>query len=195
MTHGNRRTIILKKALGLAARHGFTGMTTAALAKSMRVTEPIIYQHFGSKTGLLETLVKETVDQVTQEFTKVTVNSDSPLESLRAIIKAYPIIAEKFQNEFTVINRALVEPISKKMRHLLTRHYEQYADYLASLVAAAQAQNKIRNDIAASEIAWHLIQAALGYLIFVEFGSPAKRNANYRGNLASMVLEGVVNGE
>ena len=97
MTSNTRRSIILKKTLALAARHGFSGMTTAALAKSMKVSEPVIYQHFNSKSDLIETLVENTISAVMQEFTAVTAYHVDPLEALRGVIQSYPAIAGKFR--------------------------------------------------------------------------------------------------
>jgi AcrR family transcriptional regulator len=52
MSSEERRAAIVQAAVRLFAERGFRGTTTRALAKALRITEPVLYEHFKSKREL-----------------------------------------------------------------------------------------------------------------------------------------------
>lgn len=52
MSSEERRAAIIQAAIRLFAERGFRGTTTRALAKAVRITEPVLYEHFKSKRQL-----------------------------------------------------------------------------------------------------------------------------------------------
>lgn len=63
----NRETI-LATALDLFADRGYNGVGVEELASSSGVTKPTLYHYFGSKHGLLETLLREQYDPFLREL-------------------------------------------------------------------------------------------------------------------------------
>jgi AcrR family transcriptional regulator len=57
------RMAILKAATKLFAEKGFSGTTTAAIAKIAKVNEALIYHHFGNKAELWKKVKEEITDK------------------------------------------------------------------------------------------------------------------------------------
>ena len=58
LTSLERRQAIIDAALSLFAEKGFRGVTTRELAAAVGVTEPVLYQHFKTKSDLFRALVE-----------------------------------------------------------------------------------------------------------------------------------------
>src|SRR5580765_2977133 len=53
-----RRAAIVREAIRLFAQAGFRGTTTRQLAAALGVTEPVLYQHFPSKSDLYRAIIE-----------------------------------------------------------------------------------------------------------------------------------------
>jgi AcrR family transcriptional regulator len=69
MKGDQRRAAIVAEAIRLFAEKGFRGATTRELARSLGVTEPVLYQHFKTKrdlyTAIIETKAREGMEKST----------------------------------------------------------------------------------------------------------------------------------
>jgi AcrR family transcriptional regulator len=59
LTHDARRAAILDAAVKLFSEKGFRGTTTRELAAAVGVTEPVLYQHFSTKSELYKAILEE----------------------------------------------------------------------------------------------------------------------------------------
>jgi len=59
-----RRQAILQAAVHLFARNGFSGTTTRELSQAVGVSEPVLYQHFPSKSDLYKAIIENLMEQV-----------------------------------------------------------------------------------------------------------------------------------
>lgn len=58
MKSDERRAAIVQAAIELFAEKGFRGATTRELASALRVTEPVLYQHFRTKKDLYSAIIE-----------------------------------------------------------------------------------------------------------------------------------------
>lgn len=63
-----RRAAIVRTAMNLFAQNGFRGTTTRELAAAVGVSEPVLYQHFPSKSDLYTAIVEQMVSDVAEGF-------------------------------------------------------------------------------------------------------------------------------
>lgn len=160
----DRREQILQAAVRCFALHGYRGTTTAQLARTARVSEPILYRHFKNKESLFLALLDWAALEAMQRFEAVIGPIQSPLEKLRALLRLNPAIVDPRMTElYRVIFHAQVEHTEPRIQQAIRRHYMAYAEYLTRLIAAAQALGQIRADLSANGLAWQIIQAAVGY--------------------------------
>jgi AcrR family transcriptional regulator len=163
-----RRQIILNAALTVLSRKGFSGMTTLEVARQAGITEPILYRHFSSKRAMLRALLDQVIEQMMDSFRKLSEGEPDPVAALHRICRAYPKMAEHYRREFRVINQMLAECSDPKIREALTGHYDAYRAFLQNLIEKGQQTGALRRDIPADVGAWHMIHAALGFLLAAE---------------------------
>lgn len=58
LKRADRRRAIVDAAIRLFADRGFRGVTTRELARSVGVTEPVLYEHFRTKTDLYSAIIE-----------------------------------------------------------------------------------------------------------------------------------------
>src|SRR4051812_3607686 len=75
MSSDDRRAMILDTACSLFAQKGFRGTTTRELAAAVGVTEPVLYEHFKTKSDLYSAIIEakarggvEVLSQLSAEF-------------------------------------------------------------------------------------------------------------------------------
>ena len=66
MKSEERRASIVREAIRLFAETGFRGTTTRKLAAALGVTEPVLYQHFPSKSDLYRAIIEAKAAEVTR---------------------------------------------------------------------------------------------------------------------------------
>jgi AcrR family transcriptional regulator len=185
-----RRQSILDAALTVLSAEGYAGTTTARVAQHVGISEPILYRHFSSKRALLRALLDEIITRMLGAFQELIKEETGPVKALRLICHAYPKLSERYQREFRIINQTLVQTDDPKTRQMLADHYRAYHAFLEKLIAQSQQSGVFRRDIPASVGAWHIIQAALGYLMTQNI-RPAYSSKDF-ASLTTAILDGLM---
>ena len=164
MRSADRRRQLLEVAADLFARLGYRGTTTAELAKAAGITEPILYRHFENKLDLFVTLVDEVGREVIRGWQEALEGVDDPVQRLTILLAGNPATHEKGKGVYRVIFQAMTEVegdpgIAKALRRHLTRLHQVIRDELAAM----QKAGAVRRDESAADLAWLLINVAVGY--------------------------------
>src|SRR5262245_60556994 len=164
MRSADRRRQLLEVAADLFARLGYRGTTTAELAKAAGITEPILYRHFDNKLDLFVTLVDEVGREVISGWHDAAEGVEVPVNRLEGLLAANPATHEKGRGVYRVIFQAMTETegdpeIARALRKHLTKLHTFIKDELADL----QRTGAVRRDETASDLAWLLINVAVGY--------------------------------
>lgn len=186
-----RRETILKAAMAVLSEKGYSGMTTARIARNVGVAEPILYRHFPSKAAMLRALLDDVIARMMTAFQLLVQDESDPVAALRLICREYPKLSERYRHEFRIINQALVQAKDTHVRKMLADHYQRYHLYLVKLIEQGQQAGDLRRDIPADIAAWHVIQAALGFLILEDIRPGARSEKNLQ-HLADAVLGGLM---
>lgn len=127
----------MEAAIASFARHGFEGTTTAAVARSAGVTQPLVHRHFQSKQGLWEAAMERVFDGA--QFFENTLTDASPLQTVQHALRRFVITcAENTVMHQIVVREANVD--SERLAHLVENYLgTQYADAVANLRAAQSA--------------------------------------------------------
>jgi AcrR family transcriptional regulator len=83
----NRR--LIRAAIRLIARQGYTGTTLAQVGKEAGYTGGLVSHHFGSKQGLLRELVEQAAGRFYQDQVWPVVEGKSGLDALCATVDTY----------------------------------------------------------------------------------------------------------
>lgn len=164
MRSADRRLQLLEVATDLFARLGYRGTTTAELAKAAGITEPILYRHFDNKLDMFITLVDEVGRKVIAGWQEALKGVDDPGKRLEILLANNPATHEKGRGVYRVIFQAMTEvegdpEIARALRKHLSKLHQFIKDELASL----QKDGAVRKDESAADLAWLLINVAVGY--------------------------------
>lgn len=164
MRSADRRRQLLEVAAELFAERGYRGTTTADLAKLAGITEPILYRHFEDKRDLFITLVDEVGREVITGWKAALHDVEQPLKRLEVLLANNPATLSRGQGVYRVIFQAMTEiegdkGIAKAIRKHMTKLHEFIRDELAKL----QKAGTVRKDEPATDLAWLLINVAVGY--------------------------------
>ncbi len=77
---------ILKTALELFANDGYNATATSKIAKKAGVSEGLIFRHFGNKKGLLEAIMEDMENRISQLLAPI-VFEDDPKKVITAFIE------------------------------------------------------------------------------------------------------------
>lgn len=168
-----RREQLLDKAAQLFALHGYSGTTTAEIAKAAGVTEPIIYRHFSSKRDMFIALVQRTSEQTLKLWDHELRTAPEPAERLRRLIRANPMVTKGGKGVYRVIIQALTEVEDPQILSALIEHISVLHKFLCKEVEAAQESQQVSARFSPAITAWALIHLGLGYGILAALNIPS----------------------
>jgi TetR/AcrR family fatty acid metabolism transcriptional regulator len=188
----DKRRLILDAAIRVFAREGFHRCRVSDIAGEANVAYGLVYHYFRSKDEILNTifserwgLLLETIEQVDRE--------DAPVrEKLHAIAS---FIIDSYQHDPDLMKVIIVEVTRAAntfgSHHLdeITRAYEG----IAAIVAQAQDDGKLRNDISATFASLCFYGAIEQLLSAWIFNALAKSPADFE-QAKQMVVETVCGG-
>jgi AcrR family transcriptional regulator len=164
MRSADRRRQLLQVAAERFARLGYRGTTTAELAKAAGITEPILYRHFENKLDLFVTLIDEVGREVIHDWQARLDGVKEPAKRLEILLGGNPSTHEKGKGVYRVIFQAMTEvegdpEIIKALRKHLSKLHKFIKDELTLL----QKAGFMRRDEPPADLAWLLINVAVGY--------------------------------
>jgi len=120
------REKIIKTAAGLFKQAGFSHVSVARIAEQAGVSQVTVFNHFGNKYSLIETVVARIADEKVAEYRRI-LGSDAPWpERLRAVILDKHQVLHDFQGQF------------------ITTLYREYPELVKRI---AEVQPRIRDEI------------------------------------------------
>jgi AcrR family transcriptional regulator len=85
----NNREHLLTCALDLFAARGYDAVGVQEIAEAASITKPTLYHYFGSKSGLLETLLEENFTALFSSLEGASAYNRNIIDTLNAIAGAY----------------------------------------------------------------------------------------------------------
>ena len=158
-----RREQLIEVATRLFAKHGYESTTTAAIADTAGVTEPILYRHFESKQELFIAIVREMSAQTMEHWHKLIKGVDDPAERIRQIAQEFPRHVKKLSDAYHVLHGALATSTDKKVLGVMREHYAQIEEFFVGVVTEGQKAKIFRKDLDPRVPAWQLINLGIGY--------------------------------
>ncbi|TVQ61021.1 MAG: TetR/AcrR family transcriptional regulator [Phycisphaerales bacterium] len=167
-----RREQLLDKAAGLFAERGYSGATTAELAKAAGVTEPIIYRHFASKKDLFIALIRRTGVDTIRLWKDYLGDAPTPAERLARLIGANPMVLDQGRGVYRVIVQAMTESQDDDVREALHEHIAALHAFLTEQIEVAQESGAVSKRFTPSITAWLLLHLGLGYGMLAALNVP-----------------------
>jgi TetR/AcrR family fatty acid metabolism transcriptional regulator len=142
----HRKELILKAAIKVFARRGYSRARTAAIAREAGVAEGTIYNYFKSKDDLILTIFEETWRELIKDLKQKLLPHQDPIEKMAMVLTAVldlfrkdPDLAEVFLVELRQSGKCFSD---KPMSLIL-----EFLDLLEKIIREGMALGVIRKDI------------------------------------------------
>jgi AcrR family transcriptional regulator len=158
-----RRITILDAAIPVFATAGYEQTRMSDVAAHVGVTEPVVYQNFGTKAELFAAALERVSEQAAAHLRQLSIEHGSLDVWLRHLLAAEHLdhlhTAPMFGVLFEDAHRLQFDP---DVRAALQRSTTRVAEAIAGLLQRGQSQGSIRPDVPPLTLAWlvvSLIQA------------------------------------
>ncbi|MER5472998.1 TetR/AcrR family transcriptional regulator [Streptomyces sp. NPDC002685] len=163
MPAAERRASILAAATEVFSETGYQRGKVSDIARRVGVTEPVVFQNFGSKSALYQAALDHVTTAVTTLLTEAADTGRPVPEVLAAFLD--PAHMDRFHQRgahgFLFADAAALahDPaLGEAARHI----HQHFAEALAGLLRRGQIAGDIRGDISPDTAAWWLISLLAG---------------------------------
>jgi AcrR family transcriptional regulator len=156
MTGPERRAQIIDVVLRLVHQHGVEGTTTARIARAAGVTEPTLYQYFGSRREMLLAALDVVFERATESVEAS--HEGDVVERLRKIGEYHTREIKAKQLRFVnPMFEFVVAPAEEGLRDRVRSGNLAIIDALAAIVEEGKAQGCVRPEVQARRVAWRVM--------------------------------------
>ncbi|WP_417513979.1 TetR/AcrR family transcriptional regulator [Marinobacter sp.] len=138
-----RRNVTVEAVIDLAATTNPGDITTAAIAKHMKLTQGALFRHFPNKEAIWQAVMKWVAERLMSRIEKAADGVDSPLEAMEAMFMAHIAFVSEHPGAprmlFGELQGAKATP-AKRLAHALLK---QYAERLNTLIETAKSRSEL----------------------------------------------------
>jgi len=131
-----RRAVIVQTVIELAAEQNPNGITTAAIAERMGLTQGALFRHFPSKAAVQAAVMEWVAEALLARLARATEGAASPLAALEAMFLAHAefvaqhpgvphLLFGELQNADKTASKAMVQSLVQRYGGRLRRLIEQ----------------------------------------------------------------------
>ena len=144
MTKGERtRATILRHAADNFRRKGYDSTTIASIAQEVGVSEGTVFQHFGSKSGLLGAVMDEFYADLYGTAVDIAHSPGDAEERFRALIDAWALKAERYWDLIRVFVQRSRYGADAELNERFMEHNRRYTRLHLDLIVEMQQQGII----------------------------------------------------
>lgn len=186
-----RKAVTVETVIELAAEQNPSEITTAAIAKRMRLTQGALFRHFPSKDAIWQAVMEWVADRLLDRTDKAAQKAPSPLSALEAIFKTHI--------DFIAIHPGVPRVIFGELQHhddtptkrMVQTLVNRYRDRLSVLIDKGKSEGELNRDIDTKAAATLFIGMIQGLVIqSLLAGSPARLKKDAPGAFA-IYLSGI----
>lgn len=153
-----RRALILVAATEVFSEVGYQRGTMAEVARRVGVTEPVIFQHFGSKAALFSAVLEESTARLVRSMRDGAAGHDSVAEWLTAFLAPRePRHAHGQHAHHVLFADGVTHANEQAVKTAVRQTHRAVADVLADLLRRGQDDGSIRHDLDLEASAWWLL--------------------------------------
>ncbi|MFI9813762.1 TetR/AcrR family transcriptional regulator [Saccharothrix variisporea] len=158
MSAQDRRESILVAATEVFAEVGYLRGKTSAVAKRLGVSEPVVFQNFGTKAALFAAVVERSADHVCRMIERVADSGIPVTDMLRMMLNPHHLkvvhsagaVGAIFADASTITGEPEVEAAARAST-------QRFATALTALFTRGKHRGELRPDLDAEAAAWWLL--------------------------------------
>jgi AcrR family transcriptional regulator len=158
-----RRALMLRTAKQIFARSTYAGASTSELARESKVTEPMLYKHFGSKKGLFLEVLHECGTQFLdrlQECLSRRAEQDV-LDALAHVVDDYRAVLRADPETQNLFFKAVIESSDPEIAGQVGEHNRKVYRMILQLVERAHQEGYLDPAISPEVVAWGYVSLIL----------------------------------
>ncbi|MFL6240345.1 MAG: TetR/AcrR family transcriptional regulator [Actinomycetes bacterium] len=133
LARADRARVVLEAAEEIFAERGLARASMAEIAARAGVTKPVLYDHFGSKDGLLAEVIRRAGEELRAALQTAVAAADSPADALARGLRTYFEFIEKHALSWTtLLTEGGGSPAGTEALESVRR---EQAAYIAALIA------------------------------------------------------------
>lgn len=184
-TSDDTRQRLLAAARSVFADRGYEGASVATISSRARVTKPALYYHFGSKAGLHEALVTDTLDMRYRLMCDAAVRGTTLEEKLTAVLEACFRHAHENREGTRICFAALfAAPGEVPHRTRFLQRGMRNFEFVHDLLRAGTRNGELRTDLPTHELAAaiysRIVSNSLAQVVRGRVAPPADARATIR---------------
>lgn len=158
LTAEERRESILTAAIEVFAETGYRAGKVSQVAQHVGVSEPVIFQNFGSKAALFATVLDRATSMIEAEFTGMADRLGSVSDFLAEVLSPGHLERLHAPGSLGVLFADAAALTSEPgVADAARRAVQAVADLLSDLLRRGQAQGDIRSDLDPESGAWWVL--------------------------------------
>jgi len=153
-----RRETILAAAIPLFATRGFERTRVSDVAQQLGVTEPVVFQNFGTKAELFAAVLDRVSRDGARQLGELAAAAPDALSLLRHLTSAEHLDWMHTSHVFGMLfldTRRL--PTDALITGAVERGWAAVAEAFTQIVRRGQAEGSIRTDVVAETLAWFVL--------------------------------------
>jgi AcrR family transcriptional regulator len=188
------REKIVRAAMRLFVRKGFSATSIADLAAAVDMTKGALYHHFANKDALFFAVVEQIRRTWAEVVGRQVLQETDALRKLEVLIDSHARLIPENDSFCLVLNGLMAEMdgVNREFLALLQEVYTDLVDLIEKIVRQGQGTGQVRSDLdprlTAFSIVGVLRGTGCGYAMFTRLGAPY---AELMAASRRMILAGV----
>ncbi|WP_303906690.1 TetR/AcrR family transcriptional regulator [Thiohalomonas denitrificans] len=142
-----RKEMTVRAVVDLCGKDDPARITTASIARHMKVTQGALFRHFASKDAIWKAVAEWVAERVMQRLDGAARKSDSPLEALEAMFMAHIGFIVEHPGVPRMMMGQLQHGRSTPARRLVFSLLSRYRERIEALLADGCRQGELRADL------------------------------------------------
>jgi AcrR family transcriptional regulator len=162
MAAADRRRHLVETAIRLFTEGSYHGTTTAEIARTAGVSEPILYRHFASKRDLYLAALEHVWAKTREAWERTLAESPDACAAVEAIGKGHVSVRSPKLQLAELWVQALSEASEDpELKRHLRRHMREVHDFVADLVRRGQNEGAIAAERDPDAEAWIMLAGGI----------------------------------
>ena len=142
-----RRAEIIDAVVALAAERNPDGITTAAIAERLGLTQGALFRHFPTKQAIWASVMGWVADTLLARLERAAAGQGAPLDALEALFGAHVAFVVEHPGIPRMLFGELQNPVETPAKQLVQTLLQRYAERLVRLVEAGRRDGSIAAEI------------------------------------------------
>lgn len=186
-----RRNITVEAVIELAGSTNPGSITTAAIAKHMKLTQGAIFRHFPNKDAIWKAVMNWVAKNLMARIDRAARDIESPMGKMEAMFLAHIAFVADHPGAPRMLFGELQETRQTPAKRLAQSMMKQYAERLHDMIASGKARGELRKDLDVEAAATLFIGTIQGLVMQSLIAGDMERMRDHAPRVFAIYLQGI----